>query len=79
MTDLREFKKIVAYARKSGAKRIKVGEIEVEFNDIAPFLNKPDTPAPADKQAVPSGPPEPTLQQIQAWIHQNDDEAHEPH
>lgn len=75
--DFREFKKLVIFAQKRGAKRVRGGDFELEFEHAGFTPPKFTEPAPADRQSRPAPPPDPSLEQIQNWIHESSDDPHE--
>jgi len=79
--DLKEAKALIAWAQKRGIHSLKVADMEVTFR--ADFVPKKAAPkaAPVAHSAdgiktIPAPPPPPTLDEINAWIHANDTEAH---
>jgi hypothetical protein len=87
MTDLKDAKRLIAYARKVGAKSLRWGDLEIEFH--APGVIPPRQRGSVDASAKGSEPtpltaPEapPTLDQINEYIYgksHNSDEPLEPH
>lgn len=73
--NLKEIKKIVAFAKKSGVKTLKLDGFEIELNDEA--FNKPLVKAIAmteDKVPFPEH-REPTLEDINEYIYGDHDEV----
>ena len=70
--DLKEFKRIAAYARKSGIKKCKVGDIEIEFNE------QPIRKAIIDDPVVPQF-REPTLDDINKYIYETNEDTNHDH
>lgn len=72
--DLKQIKRVTAFARKSGIKSLKSGDFEVVFHDAAilptPTRNKAALTQVADTDK-PAPLPEPTLDQINAYIYQD--------
>ncbi len=79
--DFKELKKIVAYSRKNGIKRIKNADVEIEFHDAVIFPKRPrgksaQPLAPvAPISEVPAPPPVPSLDEINRFIYGQTDEA----
>ncbi len=78
--DLKQLKKMVAFAKKAGLKKIKTSEFEFELDDKA-FDTKPIKTETAGIGTVPfptmnHGTKEPTLEEINAYIYTEDDTAH---
>lgn len=79
--DLKAAKRLIAYARRVGVKSLKVGEFEVTFHDAVIFPThqraaKTVAPVAADKQTIPAPAPDPTLEDINAYIYGNTEESH---
>lgn len=71
--DLKELKKITAYARKAGIKSLKFADVSIEFNEAT-------TPQRAKRLIVVEEdtvkkPTDPTLEQINDYIYGQTDEA----
>lgn len=76
--DFREFKKLVAFAQRRGAKRVRGGDFEVEF-EHAGVPSRPNEKTQAERESKPVPVPQPTLEEIQNWIHAANGDPHEPH
>lgn len=79
--DLKEAKRLIAYARRKGIQRLKWGDLDISFHEglVLPFLRElpaASVVAPADKQTKPAPEPLPTLDDINKFIYENTDEAH---
>lgn len=74
--DLKEIKKITAYAKKAGIRSLKVNGFELEFHD-ATILDRPTKKAiPAsDLSPLPKSPPPPSLEEINAYIYSETPDA----
>lgn len=75
--DLKELRKITAYARKAGLKSLKFNGVELEFQDSlhVPRGTKPKlVPAFDGPSGLPIV-PEPSLDQINAYIYENSEEG----
>lgn len=72
--DLKEFKRLASFARKSGIKSLKLGDAAIEFHESALNLPKQAKPSEPDKPlvSVPSGP---TLDEINEYIYGKTDEV----
>lgn len=75
--DLREFRKFVAFAKKSGVRAFTVGDCQVSFReDIPPVpTRKLKSVSQKDDRVVPAPDPGPTLEQINNYIYGSDESA----
>lgn len=78
---LTEAKRLISWAQKRGIKAMQVGDISVSFQD-GPFVPKVrkarGAALPADEKAsgLPEPKPEPTLEQINAYIYEAQNAGH---
>lgn len=74
--DLKEIKKITAYARKSGIKSLKMNGLELEFHESA-LISKPTRKLIPVEELLKGTKQEAeaSFEEINAWIHQKDEEA----
>ncbi len=85
MNDLTKFKRLAAWAQKSGAKSVKWGDFEIEFQgspppalplrDPGPVVASASASAGSDSKPAPD--PVPTLDDFNKWIY-SDSDPHEP-
>lgn len=68
--DLKEIKKITAYAKKAGIKSLKFGDVEIVFGDHLP--SKPRL-VPEEVSSKPQVQQPPTLDEINAYIYSVDE------
>lgn len=84
MTELKDAKRLIAYARRAGVKSFRWGSLEVEFHvpGVIPPRQRGSIDASAQvsagKNINPAPDPAPTLDQINAYIYGKADEPHEP-
>lgn len=75
--ELREIKKITAYARRAGIKSLEVNGFKIELHDFALFPKaptaKPGAPDPAIEKSTQAPDPGPTLDQINEYIYSTED------
>lgn len=65
--DLKEIKRITAFARKAGIKSLKFGDVAIEFGDHVPATRK--RLKLVEEGSVPAPQAEPTLDQIYSHIY----------
>ncbi len=72
--DLKDIKKITAFARRAGLKSLKFNGCEIEFNDsVAPPTRK--RLKLVEENSAPKPPHEPTLSEINDYIYGNSEEV----
>ena len=78
--DLKEAKRVVTYAKRNGIKSMRLGDLEVTFEDpraVEPKAHSVDVAlSPVERNSKPAAPPVPTLQEIEDWIHSDIEESH---
>jgi hypothetical protein len=80
---IRDIKRLMAFARKIGAKKFACSGFEIEFQEgLMPATRErvsklaKSIDAPADKQTVPAPERGPTLQEINDYIYGDTEERH---
>lgn len=78
--DLRDAKKLIAWAQKRGIQALKVDGMEITFGaySVTPIRRRaPKADPSTDERVIPPRDPGPTLEQLQDYIYQTDeDERH---
>jgi hypothetical protein len=72
--DLKEIKKLSAYMRRAGIKKVRYADVEVELSDMiltamSPRERSKPTLVPDADHKLPKPIPEPTLEQINEYIY----------